>query len=128
LEQEIYNGRDGFFQMIPFSSKPEILSLLDNNVGVVLVFRDVIELIKTEQELLKVKKLESIGVPAGGIAHDFNNILAEILGNIQEVLSFDPDTKVVVAGGYSNDPVMASYQIYGFCAALVKPFQIQELA
>lgn len=81
--------------MIPFSSEPEILSLLDNNVGVVLVFRDVIELIKTEQELLKVKKIDFIRVPAGG---------------------------------YPNDPVMASCQIYGFCAALVKPFEIQELA
>lgn len=37
---------------------------------------------KTEQELLKVKKLESTGVLAGGIAHDFNNILTAVLGNI----------------------------------------------
>jgi len=37
---------------------------------------------RLEQELFKVKKLESVGVLAGGIAHDFNNILAAILGNI----------------------------------------------
>ncbi|MDP2105924.1 MAG: ATP-binding protein, partial [Desulfobulbaceae bacterium] len=51
-------------------------------IGMVLVFRDITEQLHTEQELLKIKKLESIGVLAGGIAHDFNNILAGILGNI----------------------------------------------
>ncbi len=51
-------------------------------IGVVLVFRDITEQLLTEQELIKVKKIESIGVLAGGIAHDFNNILTAILGNI----------------------------------------------
>ncbi len=51
-------------------------------IGVVLVFRDVTEKIKIEKELLKAKKLESVGILAGGIAHDFNNILVAILGNI----------------------------------------------
>jgi len=56
---------------------------LDNNIiGAVLVFKDITELLRTEEELTKVRKLESIGVLAGGIAHDFNNILASILGNI----------------------------------------------
>jgi PAS domain S-box-containing protein len=51
-------------------------------IGLVLVFRDITRQLRTDQELSKVKKLESIGVLAGGIAHDFNNILAAILGNI----------------------------------------------
>lgn len=49
-------------------------------LGVILVFRDVTARRRTEEELLKVRKLESLGVLAGGIAHDFNNILASILG------------------------------------------------
>ncbi|MFW8600538.1 hybrid sensor histidine kinase/response regulator [Desulfobacterota bacterium M19] len=52
-------------------------------IGVVLVFRDITDQLRMEQELTKVKKLESIGVLAGGIAHDFNNILAAVLGNIE---------------------------------------------
>lgn len=55
-------------------------------VGTVLVFRDISEQLRTEQELAKIQKLESIGVLAGGIAHDFNNILAAILGNIDLTL------------------------------------------
>jgi len=37
---------------------------------------------KMQDELLRTRNLESIGVLAGGIAHDFNNILTAIVGNI----------------------------------------------
>ncbi len=51
-------------------------------VGAVLVFRDISEKIRMENDLLRAQKLESLGVLAGGIAHDFNNILTSIIGNI----------------------------------------------
>uniref|UniRef100_UPI004057700D hybrid sensor histidine kinase/response regulator n=1 Tax=Candidatus Electronema sp. TaxID=2698783 RepID=UPI004057700D len=52
-------------------------------IGTVIVFRDVtVERRKTE-ELIRVKKLESLSLLAAGIAHDFNNILFAILGNIE---------------------------------------------
>ncbi len=51
-------------------------------IGVVLVFRDISQRKKMEEELLRVQKLESLGVLAGGIAHDFNNFLTAIIGNI----------------------------------------------
>lgn len=37
---------------------------------------------RLEEEILTVKKLESIGILAGGIAHDFNNLLSVILGTL----------------------------------------------
>ncbi|MEA1923342.1 MAG: PAS domain S-box protein, partial [Pseudomonadota bacterium] len=46
---------------------------------------------------------------------------------IQKILQFDPQVKAIVSSGYSNDPVMSEYEKYGFCAALSKPFQLQEL-
>jgi PAS domain S-box-containing protein len=52
-------------------------------IGVVIVFRDITQEKRMIDELIKVKKLESLGLLAAGIAHDFNNILMAILGNIE---------------------------------------------
>ena len=38
---------------------------------------------KTEAELIKSRKMESVGILAGGIAHDFNNLLGVIMGYIE---------------------------------------------
>ena len=51
-------------------------------IGSVFVFRDISLEKRKEEELLKLKKLKSIGILAGGIAHDFNNLLTGIVGNI----------------------------------------------
>ncbi len=43
---------------------------------------------QAEEEMLKLRKLESVGVLAGGIAHDFNNLLTGIFGNIEMARMF----------------------------------------
>ena len=73
--------KDGTQRTIEDSGAP-ILDRENRIIGVVLVFRDITNQVKMEEEILKIKKLESVGVLAGGIAHDFNNILTAILGNI----------------------------------------------
>ncbi|MBD3182005.1 response regulator [Candidatus Poribacteria bacterium] len=61
-------------------------SLLTNEngkiIGTLSSGEDVTEKRKMEQDILRMQKLESIGMLAGGIAHDFNNILTAVLGNI----------------------------------------------
>jgi signal transduction histidine kinase/CheY-like chemotaxis protein len=42
---------------------------------------------QAEEELLRVRKLESVGVLAGGIAHDFNNFLTVVQGGIEVISS-----------------------------------------
>ncbi|MCI5122017.1 MAG: response regulator [Candidatus Electrothrix sp. AUS4] len=45
----------------------------------------------------------------------------------QKLLQVDSEAKLIVASGYSNDPVMAEYKEYGFRAAVAKPFTLKEL-
>jgi PAS domain S-box-containing protein len=51
-------------------------------IGIVEDIRDITERKKVEENTLKTRKLESIGLLAGGIAHDFNNLLSAIIGDI----------------------------------------------
>lgn len=74
-------GRDGTEYLIEKNASP-IHSDDAMLAGIVIVLRDVTAQRRMEAQLLKARKLESIGTLAGGIAHDFNNLLAVILGNI----------------------------------------------
>ena len=69
----------------PIFSKDGVLA------GNVVVIRDVTEQLLVQEELLKMQKLESIGVLAAGIAHDFNNILMAIVGNARIVQHYCND-------------------------------------
>ncbi len=82
-------ARDGAEYQIADSGAP-IQNATGRITGVVLVFRNVTEQLRAEQELLKAKKLESVGVLAGGIAHDFNNLLTGLFGNIELAKMFLP--------------------------------------
>ncbi len=91
--QNLLLARNGRERLVADRGTP-IKDLDSLVVGSVVVFRDISEQEKIEEELLKVRKLESVGVLAGGIAHDFNNILAAILGNINlALMSTDRDDR-----------------------------------
>jgi len=74
--------KDGTWCNVSHSAAP-IFDRERKIIGAVVVFSDITEELRTSKELLKVKKLETVGVLAGGIAHDFNNIIAAIMGNIE---------------------------------------------
>jgi len=46
---------------------------------------------------------------------------------VKEILKLNPAAKVIVASGYSNDPVVANFRDYGFVAALSKPIKMDAL-
>ncbi len=48
--------------------------------GAVMMFRDITDRKKMENELRQSQKLEGIGQLASGIAHDFNNVLSAVVG------------------------------------------------
>lgn len=53
-----------------------------------VISRNITKRKQTEEEMLKIEKLNSIGTLAGGVAHDFNNILTIILGNISMLKTY----------------------------------------
>jgi PAS domain S-box-containing protein len=57
------------------------LTLYEGKPAVLESVIDITRRKKAESELLKSRKMESVGILAGGIAHDFNNLLAVIVGN-----------------------------------------------
>lgn len=72
--------KDGNERVVEINSA--IINLNNKPHGIVVALRDITIKNKIDTELIKMSKLESIGILAGGIAHDFNNLLTGISGNI----------------------------------------------
>jgi DNA-binding NarL/FixJ family response regulator len=47
---------------------------------------------------------------------------------IRKLLKIDPEVKAIVSSGYSNDPVLAHFQEYGFMGMIPKPFESISLS
>jgi signal transduction histidine kinase len=47
---------------------------------------------------------------------------------MSKLRAFDPEVRAIVSSGYSNAPVMADFQRYGFRGVLAKPYDMAELA
>ena len=80
-QQTVLIARDDGRKNISACAAP-IYDRDNSTIGIIVVFRDVTAQKRLEEEILKVRNLESVGIFAGGIAHDFNNLLSTILGNI----------------------------------------------
>jgi PAS domain S-box-containing protein len=47
---------------------------------------------------------------------------------VKKLLEIDPEARVIVSSGYSNDPIMAAYREAGFSGIMAKPYRVQELS
>jgi len=87
LLEEAYEARD-FFPDIGESGRwlrftaALIRDSRGEIVGAIETLEDITERKQAEEELIRMRKLESLGIFASGIAHDFNNLLSVILRNI----------------------------------------------
>jgi PAS domain S-box-containing protein len=102
---------------------------------VVTSIYDVTERILVEEAIMKMEKLESLGLLAGGIAHDFNNMLMGIIGNISMVKTgLRPDDPLAVPLNDAEASCMRARdltrQLLTFSrggAPVKKPIYLQEL-
>lgn len=88
------NNQFGIFEV---KSVP-IFNEMGTCTNLIITAREISEKKKMEEHLMKMEKLESVGLLAGGIAHDFNNILTAIIGNTSLAklkLGNDGDGKVL---------------------------------
>jgi len=72
-------SKDGKEYQIADSGAP-IKDDAGNILGVVLVFRDVTETYRLEEQLKQSEKMDAMGRMASGLAHDFNNMISGIIG------------------------------------------------
>ena len=66
--------------------------------GILVVNTDVTERRSTQLQLLRVQRLESLGILAGGIAHDLNNVLTPVLMGVEGLSRPDmsPDSRRIL--------------------------------
>jgi PAS domain S-box-containing protein len=81
LDEGIFIDRNNHKKVVNFSASA-IRDRKNKVFGLIFVFRDITEIKRVEEELLRHRKIESVGLLAGGIAHDFNNLLTGIMGNV----------------------------------------------
>ncbi|GFO67521.1 hypothetical protein GMLC_11000 [Geomonas limicola] len=82
-----------------------------------------------EQAILRYQEALKAGVPYLAVLMDLT-IPAGMGGKeaAREILSLDPQARLVVSSGYFDDPVMADFPSFGFCAVMPKPYKLAELA
>jgi len=81
LDDTMVRSKTGVETIVSLTGSP-IIDKDNMIIGAIIVFNDITERKKLNDELLKLSKVESLGMIAGGIAHDFNNLLAGIVASI----------------------------------------------
>ncbi|PIE63898.1 MAG: hypothetical protein CSA26_10695 [Desulfobacterales bacterium] len=75
------------------------------------------------------RQLYKTGTPVDCVIMDLS--LADGIGGKETagaIWDMHREAKIIASSGYSNDPLIVNYQDYGFCAAIAKPYEIEELS
>lgn len=82
-----------------------------------------------EEALSLFSQAQAIGDPFSAVILDLT-VPGGVGGKdvIHKLLTIDPQVRAIVVSGYSNDPVLANYQEYGFKGRVAKPFNLFDLS
>jgi two-component system, cell cycle sensor histidine kinase and response regulator CckA len=123
-EQQIITGSGNILIMDDEKEILEAAGAMLNELGYKVSFaRDGVEAIAS------YVKAKEVSQPFDAIIMDLT--VLEGMGGLEatkNLLDIDPDVKVIVSSGYSNDPVMVHYQAYGFSSMIPKPYKMAELS
>ncbi|MFI5305352.1 MAG: response regulator [Nitrospiria bacterium] len=89
-----------------------------------------VDLAKNGTETVKIYKR------ARESSHPFDVVITDLtvpgdIGGVEtlrRIREIDPNVKVIVSSGYSNDPAMADFQSFGFTDCLKKPYRASEVS
>ncbi len=121
---------------VPILGKGRIL-LMDDDDAVRCLTQELLEALGYEVQLAEdgsqateqYVKANDLGTPFDVVILDLT-IPGGMGGKetIRMLQNVDPDVKAIVSSGYSNDPIMASFEQYGFSGVLAKPYGLKEIS
>lgn len=81
------------------------------------------------EALEKYRRAQSNGQPFGVVILDLT-VPGGLGGKetLEQLKRIDPQVKAIVSSGYSDNPIMADYEKYGFYGVISKPYRIPELS
>jgi CheY-like chemotaxis protein len=115
--------------------KAKIL-LMDDEQIILDMTRDVLDFLNYDVMFVKegskaidlYKQEKAAGVPFDIVILDLS--VASGLGGketIEQLRKYDPAVKAIVSTGYTNDPAVENFSLYGFCEKLTKPYSLKDL-
>ena len=115
--------------------KAKIL-LMDDEQIILDMTRDVLDFLNYDVMFAKegstaidlYKQEKAAGVPFDIVILDLS--VANGLGGketIEQLRKYDPAVKAIVSTGYTNDPAVENFSLYGFCEKLTKPYSLKDL-
>ena len=82
-----------------------------------------------QQAVDKYAEAQQSGAPFDAVVMDL--VIPGGMGGreaMERLLAIDPQVKVIVSSGYSNNSVMSDYKNYGFSGVIAKPYRATELS
>jgi CheY-like chemotaxis protein len=127
-------------------SVPSPSQELQRGVGRILVMDDEAMIVRIAERVLQNSGYQTHGVTHGEAAvaayreaftarQRFDVVILDLtvpggMGGREaatKILAVDPNARLMVSSGYSEDAVMAKFRHHGFCAVLPKPYNARQL-